>query len=597
MKHINKIFPALTLFAGIWACNKSGGDALTSPPNAKDSVLHGKKVLLVMVDGLVGSELEAIAPPNIANYTQNAIYSYDAINSYQNDSVSSAYGWASILTGVNVDKHQVTTGDFTGADLARYPSITSRLSIEKPQLKIALVATKQNLADRLLTGVTDKFVVADNDLGALEKAKEILKTGNPDFVITQFSSPDSAGSNGEYLAGNSSYRAAVMRVDAYIGALVNTLQSRPGFQNEDWMVVVASGKGSNTRYMPVGSSWNAFDDKMHNTFIMYYNPRFVSKEYARPVGMIPYIGSMPTYTIGGSSSKTNPTRAIAPNAGTIQFDNTNNTDYTIHFKFNNNGTGDSQWPSLITNGQYAYSPVGGGFTIYTEQGYGMSIEFFNASGGRAARILGPSVKDADWHTIDIVFKKTGASTRAAILYKDGVYRGTQDSVNISSAVLSPVNLDAAKFIIGFTKTNADGSRVDAQRDIKVTDVRIYNTALPLSYLSQNYCKTTIDNADPYRANLMAFWPSDDVVKAISGTTYLRDRSGNGKDLILENAPVNVYSGTSGNLCPTINVFTYRSLMNTVDVSYQIYTWLGISPTTNWGLDGKALVPNYINVSN
>jgi len=587
----------LIIFNG---CNKTETSEMSSPENTSNTSSSGKKVLLVMMDGVVGTELKQVAPTNISAYAGSAVFSYDAVNSYRNDSTANPYGWASVLTGVEASKHGVLN-NFTTSNLTVYPSMVKRIRSLNPSAKLSAIATNQVLMDNLLSDADQKFTFPSNDMDAFTKAQEVLKNDNPDMTIVHFSAIDSAGTASSYSAAVNAYKNAIVRTDQYIGQLVNTIQSRSNYQNEEWLIVLVSNKGSNQRLIPApGTAWNAFDDKMHNTFIMFYNPRFIPTQYNKPSGVVPYSGSSPLYTLGGAVNTATPTRAMAPDLNTVRFQQSG--DYTIQFKINNPSNQTAVAPGILGTSMYRWGNpnsavrdnIGGGFVVYFEGNF-YALNLFRADGSRQAYIPGNNITDGAWHTIHIVFR-SDAGTRYVYLYTDGKYvnRGA-----IGDGLLSSTNTSAkARFKIGFIEDVANPtSSTGTRTGVKITDVRIYNTALPETYMAQNYCKTYLSDGDAFNNQLLAYWPSDNVSVSESGPTYLRDRSGNGRDLVLENAPLANFSETSPNLCPTYTDFTYRSLMTSVDVSYQIYTWLGFSPNTKWALDGKVYLPKYIDVSN
>jgi hypothetical protein len=582
------------------SCNKTIQSDLNSPENAGAAPSSGKKVLFVMLDGLVGSELRQVAPVNINSFAGNSVYSFDAVNSYRNDSVGNAYGWSSLLTGVEAAKHKVT-GGFQNNNLSVYPSLVSRIKSANPAIKVTAIATNAVLMDNLLSDAGDKFLFPSNDWSAFNKAKEILTGEGPDLTVVHFSGIDSAGQASSYTSTTELYRRAIVRADQYIGELVNIIKARPNYSNEDWLIVLSSNKGGNQRLIPpAGLAWNAFDDKMHNIFLMYYNPRFIPLQYIKPTGIIPYAGATPIYTLGGAVNTAAPTRAIAPDLNTVKFQQAG--DYTIQFKINNPSNQAAVYPGILGTAMYRWGNpnstvkdnIGGGFVVYFEGAF-YAVNLFRADGTRQVYIPGNNITDGAWHTINLVFKTDGG-TRYIYLYTDGKYvnRGA-----IGDGLLSSTNTSAkARFKVGFMEDVANAtSSTGTRTGVKITDIRIYNTALPEAYLLQNYCKPYLNDGDTYNSQLMAYWPSDNVAVSESGPSYLRDLSGNGRDLILENTPVTNFSETSPNLCPTYTDFTYRSLMTSVDVSYQIYTWLGLMPETQWGLDGKVLLPKYIDVSN
>src|SRR5690606_24165636 len=346
MKLINKLYFSIITGLVLVACNKSSDTSLAAPENEDNVSRAGNKVLMDIVDGLVGTEVKSVAPANISAYTSSAVFSYDAINSYNNNNVTNAYGWSNILTGVDAPKHKVA-GDFSTANFTDYPSVFTRLKTLRGSLSTVAIATNSTLHDNLLSDAGEKFVFANNDLQAFTKSTEVLQNQNPDLSVVQFGGVDSAGSVSAYSASNTIYKQAINRIDAYIGALTQTIKNRANYNKEEWLIIVASGKGSNTRYVPTGSdTWNAFDDKMHNTFMMFYNPRFIPAQYSRPTGIIPYQGNTPVYTVSGSTAQTT-TGGYIPNSTIAnKMDFGANSEFTVQCKVKI-PTGSYSYPSFM----------------------------------------------------------------------------------------------------------------------------------------------------------------------------------------------------------------------------------------------------------
>ena len=602
---ISKVFLTALIAVSAASCNKNVSTELQSPENFSDNAVAGKKVLFVIVDGLVGSEVKAIAPTNITNYAQGAIFSYDGIGSYTNDSISNAYGWTSLLTGVQVEKHNVRSADFAGNNLETYPSIFTKLKSVKPNVQTVAVTTSQVIADNLLADAKEKFVLS-TDKDAIAKADGILKTSNPDFLITQLSGVDSAGANADYAATNTVYADAVNRTDAYIGGLVKTIQGRSNFNKEEWLVVISSGKGANTRYVPVGKTWNAFEDKMHNTFIMYYNPRFINKQYTKPTGVNPYVGVGYNFKSGRSSQ---PLRSAIVN---LDYSNTifaADKEFSLQCKVKlpksaNTGYG------YISNGFMGFrNPANnnGAGVVFSISGNRPALALRNGAGtGDVSTLVGPTdIADNFWHTLTFVKRKTGA-TYTGVYYMDGVVIGTIKNITASFNTTFPFCVGMMKHAVQnpinggtFGTQDNDGW---ATTNLNVTDIRIYNAALADTYVQNNFCGVEVTAEDAYYNNLLGFWKGTEVVEENATTFVLNDFApANDNPLVILDPSVKTnklnINETSIKVCPPLSVSTYKSLMNSVDVSYQIYSWLGIAPSTSWKLDGKIVLPNYIDVSN
>lgn len=588
------------------SCNKTADYSLNSPLNTTDTARAGNKVLLVIVDGLVGAEVRAASPVHLTSYVPNAIFSYDAINSYIDDSVSNAYGWTSLLTGVRAAKHQVT-GDFDEGELDLYPPLISRMKQLKPALTTIGITTSQSLKDELLKDATQTYVFAQQDAQAFSKAKELLQSENPDLAVVQFSGVDSAGSATDYTAATPTYKQAINRIDAYIGSLVQTIQQRKNYDKEEWLVVVSSGKGSNTRYHPAGTAWDAFSDKMHNTFIMLYNPRFVGRQIKKPTGVNPYVGQ--TYNVKSGNANIADRSALA----SLSYSNSifgEEDEFTMQCKV--------RLPKSA-NGSYGYISCGFlGFrrssdnnaagVTFTITGNRPALALRSGDGGSLiSQVTGPTdVADDYWHTLTFVKRRsTSGTSYTGLFYMDGNIIGEIPGITASFNTESPLCVGMTKLSVPNPIANAtygtQSSDSWATTVLRVTDIRIYNTALTDQYIQNNYCAVEIAASDPYYINLLGFWKGTEIAKDGSSFYYpnLAANDNTSLDILEAGADGNFVeiNETSNKVCPQLSETTYKEMMNTVDVTYQIYSWLGMPPATSWGLDGKVYLPKYIDISN
>lgn len=583
MKIMNKLYGLIALLAFLFtACNKNGRTELTSPVNRVDTATTGKKVLMVIVDGLVGSELKAVAPVNITSFAKNAVFSYDALNTTANDRVSNPYGWTTLLTGVEAMKHKVYD-DFTNHDLKTYPSMVSRLKALRPSFKTSAITTQQEFADHLMTDAYEKWNYANMDAQAIIKASETLAKENNDFTIVQLSGVDSAGMAAEFLASNPLYAKAITKTDAYIAQLIEVIRARQNYDSEDWMIVITSGKGSNTRMFPSpGKAWNAFNDAMHNGFIMFYNPRFIPAQYSKFTSIIPYAGQTQLYSINGTDAGNGAYVPASVLGNKMDFGP--QSEFTMQCKVKFPKIEDGLYYPAFLGKMQEFSGDVPGFLFYFE-GDTWAITLRPVGGGRTW-YTGGMTNDGAWHTLTAVIQFVGGQ-RKVFVYTDGVL---SENVGTISANASFIN--DADFTVGWKKElNFD----DAIKG-KITDIRVYNTALSATYISNNYCATVSDPSDTATRKLVAFWPSLEIMTNGS-QKYFQDYSQNGFPLTIKSVAAENFSDMTSNVCAAVSPLLYRNVPNNVDVAYQIYNWFGFPAPSSWNLDGKAYVPKYIDVSN
>ncbi|MES2777592.1 MAG: DUF4983 domain-containing protein [Bacteroidota bacterium] len=570
----------LVLVAGLVAmlvgCNKKFDNTLPGSGTETPPVALTRKMLVIVIDGAVGTEVKNALASNSTLYglTDNSIFSWDGLNNYTNTAISNQLGWATLLTGVNAPKHNVNGANFTGNNFANYPSLFTRIKQEKPGLRSAAFFSTPALADTLAIDATQKQSFADNDAAVKDAAKAELAGQNPSLVLAQFSSVDKAGAANAYSATNAAYKNAIVQVDTYIGEVLAAMRARTSFKDENWMVIITSNKGSNTVYTPVGTPWTAFDDTRHNTIFFCYNPRFKTSNPTRPGSQIPYIGTSPLY----SGTMANNRRSKVNTGGNL-YDMGATGSFTIQCKVKV-PTGSYNYPAFLSK---RASFTGGipGWVLFMEGNYWQINIGQVALGNR--QIRGHVISDGQWHTLTVVIKQEGA-LRNVYTYTDGVLY-TTGITDANRNITSYGNLNSPQPL---TVGNLPPDNVTGLQNYYVTDVRIYNTDLTGTYIGSNFCKTEIEAGDPYLGQMLGFWPCTEV----TADKKMLDKSPNNRPLEIESYTAGSFNELTGSVCPLISEAVYKTVPNGVDLAVQIYQWLGITPPPSWNLDGKNWIPGF-----
>ena len=567
------------LMAVLAGCNKKFPNTLPgSGPQTTPNIL-ARKMLVIVIDGAVGTEVKNALPQSSTLYglVDNSIFSWDGLNNYSNTAITNQLGWATLLTGVNAPKHNVTGNSFAGNNFANYPSLFSRIKQEKASLRTTAFCATAAVADNLATDATEKQSFAGNDAAVKDAVKAELAGNNPALVLAQFSSVDKAGETNAYSATNTAYKNAITQVDAYIGEILTAMRARSTFKDENWMVIITSNKGSNTVYNPVGTPWSAFEDTRHNTLFFCYNPRFKSSNPSKPGGSIPYIGTSPLY----SGTMANNRRSKVNTGGNL-YDMGATGSYTIQCKVKF-PTGSYSYPAFLAK-RASFTAGVPGWVFFLEGNY-WQVNFGQVSLGNR-QIRGHVIVDNQWHTLTVVIKQEG-TLRNVYTYTDGVLY-TAGITDANRNITSYGNLNSPQPL---TVGNLPPDNNTGLQNYYVTDVRIYNTDLPASYIAGNFCKTELETGDPYSNNLLGFWPCTDV----SADKKMADKTANNRPLEIEGYSAGSFNELSGGICPLVSESVYKTVPNAVDVAVQIYQWLGITVPPAWNLDGKNWIPAFSDI--
>lgn len=567
----NTVMMAASLLVMMMACNKPFENTLTD--DGKDTPDFQKgipKIVLIIMDGAPGTEVKAIGPPALSQLADFSLFSWDALADTKNAEMTNPVGWSNLLTGVNSDNHNVTGNDFSGNQLVNYPAIFTRLKEQRPNWRSSAFCASPDIVTYLAADATEKMAFANDDAAVKEATIQELKTKDPAFVLAQFHGADLAGTAGAYKAADPNYRNAVLKIDGYINELITAVRARPSFKDENWMIIISSNKGNNVPDDPVAAQRNAFSDSRRNTIFFCYNPRFISQDLLKP-SVFPYVGSAPLMTDDGAKGIRG--RVLT---GGATYDIGSSGDFTIECKVK------------IPSGNYYYPPIlskrasfsGGvvGWVFFLEADY-WQINF-GQSGLGNRQIRGFKVADGQWHTLTAVIKQEGTE-RNVYTYTDGVVYPFTGNKNIAAYgnLNSPADLTMGLLTSG-----------SSLRDYHITDIKIYNTALPASFIANNYCRTSISESNPYKANLLGYWPGTNLKDGM-----LPDGSGKNNPFVLEgNYGAGSFNDASGVLCPDP---TYSVVPSAVDVPVQIYQWFGIIVPPSWALDGRNWIPRYNDVTN
>ena len=284
------------------ACNKDFPNLLQNFNEAKDSPESRDKVLLVIVDGLGGSALQDVAPNNIMEMTRNGLLSFGSLADPTVDfSMTNEAGAATLLTGVNANKNKVTGQDLSQLDTKSYPTIFSRLKALKNQEVSHLYTSSAAYATYL--GKDARVETNANDEAVMTAAVTGLTADSADLNVVHLTAVDEAGAVVKYDVKEGSYVAAIKKMDQQVAELVKTIQARKSYQNENWLVVVTSGKGAASD-APV-TDFTAFGDSKRHTFTLMYSPKFVRKILPRPNPKdIPFVGNATRFSYSGNGKVT-----------------------------------------------------------------------------------------------------------------------------------------------------------------------------------------------------------------------------------------------------------------------------------------------------
>ncbi|BAJ75572.1 uncharacterized proteins of the AP superfamily [Microbacterium testaceum StLB037] len=221
-----------------------------------------RKLLLVGIDGLrIDDALRAPAmAPRLAAFASAGAL----LPMTMEVPTISGPGWSSILTGTRLAEHGVVDNLFEGHRLRAHQDLLSRAADTRPGCTTFAAVDWPPLVDPdgpgpILTprpdhagahvvgahvvvardGETRGYEPMDAEIAAA--AREHLREAGPDVSFVYLGEVDEAGHRYGGIAPE--YTAAIVRVDALLGGILDVVDERAQTHGEDWLVAVTTDHG------------------------------------------------------------------------------------------------------------------------------------------------------------------------------------------------------------------------------------------------------------------------------------------------------------------------------------------------------------------
>jgi hypothetical protein len=571
-KKIGRLLLPVILTA-IAACNKDA-KIMRQTPGGNDSIANDPlpKVLYVIVDGARGISVNKVAPPTLMSMQANAIYSW---NSLADTTGVQATSWADMLTGVGRTRHGVSTDDFSGNNLAAYPSLTKLVKSRMPAYPINFFCTKKSLADHLTAGSDKVGYFANDDQSVKNATLDALGKDTAGLIIAQFGSVDAAGAAYGYDAAVPQYSNAITNMDQYLGEMIGKLRQRKNFAGEKWLVVVTSSTGGPYPVDPQQDDNTVFSKPRLNTFTIIYSPTFQPLFLDRPFNGTRFSGS--TVRLFGKDSAIFATVPDAIDA--YNFGDT--TSFTVELNIKTNQRSDGSynytWPSVLGK-RASFSGGVPGWVIFLENNY-WQMNFGQAGQGNT-QIKGDVIGDGKWHNIAaVILSRSGK--RYARTYTDGKFNG-ETEITGKGNINSPAPL---------TMGHLPGSD-NVPADVYMAAVRIFKCAIDDATIAQDAAAIRVDDNHPFRDFLLGYWPATDGTGGV-----FRDKSLQGHPFILQGVPSGNYRWDpfATVLMPPASANIQSLVPAGKDIPLLVLTWLNVIPDPAWQLESKVWTTGQINV--
>lgn len=219
----------------------------TQPANLPDGTSR-RKVLLFDLDGVRPDKLRAARTPNLDALAAVGRFGLAWTHDLDAAPTVSGPGHSNVLTGVWPDKHQVRDNNIVPNALADFPDFLTRLRSVRPELSTFAVGDWPPLIEQIIATPHAKALFPYEDNGSAESGRLVLEWArvalaehNPDVAYVYFVHVDSAGHS--FGGASPEYISAIEEVDRAVGVLLETVRTRPTYDDEEWLFVATTDHG------------------------------------------------------------------------------------------------------------------------------------------------------------------------------------------------------------------------------------------------------------------------------------------------------------------------------------------------------------------
>ncbi|WP_447641670.1 MULTISPECIES: M60 family metallopeptidase [Chitinophagaceae] len=257
------------------------------------------------------------------------------------------------------------------------------------------------------------------------------------------------------------------------------------------------------------------------TTVWLYNP--VTKKGNDP-DIAPYAGSTPVYSS---------TSVYAQLSNTAAYNIAATTEMTIQFKMKITALANNTYnPGILKKTASSANSNQGWWFVHNNNTGAVRFVLKGASGSNYT-LVSNVANIGEWHTYTGKVYYASDGKRYMKLYMDGFSKG--DSLTVTG-------LDCS------TSTAMDigqrGSYVSGTTSEMITDIQIFNSALPDAVIAQYACVPGITSSHPNYSSLTGYWPCAEG----SGST-LSDKSSSGNNFTFTGSPTwSAFSDASNNVC-------------------------------------------------
>ena len=507
-----------------------------------------KKVLVIGIDGCRSDALQIASTPNIDDLISTGVFSPDALN---DDITVSGPGWSAILCGVWSEKHLVTGNSFSVDDYDTYPTFFKRAKDFDPTLQTLSICHWGPINDNIVKDQADFTLNVSSDEAVADKASDYLSVNDPDIVFLHFDEADGVGHGSGFSPVVPQYLAKIEEIDSLIGIVIDAVQNRQSYNEEDWLIVLTTDHGG------LGTSHGGNSIEEERVFVIASGNALVPETILRDSTLIDYadlncLGETKELRFDGADD-----RVEIADHPTLNFGS--NQDFSIECRVKTNNTGDV---AIVGNKDWQ-TGFNKGFVFSFKLPAGPEWKVNIGDGNQRADInTGGAIADNEWHTLSATFDRDGYMK----MYQDGLLL---DSTDIS--FIGDISTDSG-LVFG-----ADMNAAFNYNGV-ISEVRVWNAVLESENIQQWYCDYLNDDHPQYGA-LTGYWKLNEG----PGNAIVIDHSANDN-------PGNIVDATWEEVDSVMIIYDYSNTPRLTDIVPTVLSHLCIPLEQSWNLDGVSLIP-------
>ncbi len=558
------------------------------------------KVLWVIMDGAGGTAVRQARnnqyAPHIRKMVDNAVYTFDGLaDAYASETVTKERGWANLMTGST--RHGVKEAE----ELAHLsvPTVVELMKQQSPQMQVSVLAADTAFSETFGKKADISLVGEDKEM--VSKAMEALNQDEtPDFLVLELAGARLAGEANGFYDETGQYATpallqAIRQLDTYVGKLKEVIVERNKLHRENWILMLTSGFGGATDM----EGATAYEQADRNVFSMIYSPNLQSELQQKPANGegLEYTYFTPSYAGQGYTDYAcvNDPTLFDFHFDTEEEDTTKVTNYTVQFMYYASNSGNKDY-SLVSKATRTGAGWKNGWEVRCRWGQ----YIFCGDGWAYTTESGTDrTDDRRWHVKTFVFDYRKKELR---MYLDGhfeMHSGRTKWLGANHGVG-----DAAPLTIGKIKNSATWNN----GYFCITNLQVYNVALPEEFIKKNYMLTALDQkAEEYEYwdELIGYWPCDreedyrsDVLLDYSqyGSVFGGENAGRSDMTLSPQAVWTTGSSQEEHVRPSLSAAYFQKVFNNVDFACQTFQWLGLSIDEAWGWEGISRGLSYQNLA-